>query len=293
MTRLIFVHGRAKENKDPSALKAEWMESLRVGAANAAISLELNDDDAKFVYYGQTLFDSVEGKSESEIAEVIVKGLERANDSAFRSLLYEIASHAGISKGDLQREEDTPYLEKGVLNSQMVQAVLRLIDRKVPFASGVAVAAFTYDVYLYTTDPKVRRRTEDGIRHALLDAGSAVVVSHSLGSIVAYNVLRDTQMTKLFKAPQFVTLGSPLGIEYVRNWLAPTRWPSCVDAWFNARDPLDVVALYPLLPPNFDVTRPIDAKDDVINLTENRHGISGYLSDPDVAGCICRALRGL
>jgi hypothetical protein len=48
-------------------------------------------------------------------------------------------------------------------------------------------------------------------------------------------------------------------------------------------DERDVVALYPLDAANFPVDPPIENKRDVDNPTSNRHGISGYLSDPVVA----------
>jgi hypothetical protein len=68
-----------------------------------------------------------------------------------------------------------------------------------------------------------------------------------------------------------------------------------VSQWFNARDPRDVVALYPLTPDHFpvgDEAPGIVDKSDVDNETPNRHGISGYLSDRDVARVIHDALVG-
>jgi hypothetical protein len=60
--------------------------------------------------------------------------------------------------------------------------------------------------------------------------------------------------------------------------------------WFNAFDPRDAVALYPLDTEHFDVEPSIENKADVRNDTPNCHGISGYLSDKDVARRIYDAL---
>jgi hypothetical protein len=44
-----------------------------------------------------------------------------------------------------------------------------------------------------------------------------------------------------------------------------------------------VVALVPLDGQTFNITSPIENKSDVLNSTDNRHGIEGYLADLVVA----------
>ncbi|MNW08462.1 hypothetical protein D3C71_2052460 [compost metagenome] len=66
--------------------------------------------------------------------------------------------------------------------------------------------------------------------------------------------------------------------------------PTCVGSWFNALDPHDVVALYPLDQRNFRVNPAIENKTDVANHTGNQHGIEGYLDDPVIAKRIHDAL---
>jgi hypothetical protein len=46
----------------------------------------------------------------------------------------------------------------------------------------------------------------------------------------------------------------------------------------------------PLDAKNFDVAPPIENKRDVMNFTDNRHGIAGYLADPVVAAKIVEYL---
>ncbi len=54
----------------------------------------------------------------------------------------------------------------------------------------------------------------------------------------------------------------------------------------NARDPRDLVALHPLSRSRFPVLPPIEDLATVDNGARNRHGITGYLSDPEVAARI-------
>lgn len=61
--------------------------------------------------------------------------------------------------------------------------------------------------------------------------------------------------------------------------------------WYSAFDSRDVAGLYPLDAHNFAIEPPIENQVSVDTFTDNRHGISGYLSDRDVARKIDEALR--
>ena len=114
------------------------------------------------------------------------------------------------------------------------------------------------------------------------------MVSHSLGTVVAYKLLKQGVPTQ--GVPLFVTLGSPLGIKAIQRRITPILYPPKVDHWFNAMDPQDIVALYSLSSSRFNVDPPVENKTDVDNPTPNQHGISGYLEDPEVARRIHDAL---
>jgi hypothetical protein len=109
---------------------------------------------------------------------------------------------------------------------------------------------------------------------------------------VTYNLLRreGSAASNRWTIPLFVTLGSPLAVRRIRRALAPNEHPSCVTKWFNALDPRDTVALYPLSHQWFAIDPEVENKIDVRNETPNCHGITGYLSDPEVARRINDAL---
>jgi hypothetical protein len=131
---------------------------------------------------------------------------------------------------------------------------------------------------------------DKGVRAAFTPGVETVVVGHSLGSVVSYNILRRDGKALGWKVPLFVTVGAPLAVRVIKQALAPVKHPECVVKWFNAMDSRDIVALYPLDSQHFSVSPPIENKTDVDNPTENRHGISGYLSDAVVAKRIYDAL---
>jgi len=296
--KLVLVHGRSQQHKEPVALKAEWSDAFKAGLAKSKLPMPLDDADIRFPFYGDTLYDLVDGRSVEEAAKVIVRGAaDDSEEAAFtRDLLAEIRTQAGITDAQIAAVGGQQVVERGIQNVEWIQACLSAIDRYVPHGSGAAVALFTRDVYRYLKDTAIRQEIETGVAGAMTPGVETVVVSHSLGTVVAYNLLQREGKKQNWQVPLFVTLGSPIAITSIRKTLtgfATARCPPCVARWFNAMDPRDVVALYPLAPAHFPlnpVEPAIQNKTDVVNGTSNRHGISGYLDDQEVARTIYDAL---
>jgi hypothetical protein len=293
--KLVFVHGRSQQGKDSIALKAEWVHSWADGLEKSRLPMPIAETDIRFPYYGDTLEGLIEGKPNDQVAEVIVRGtVDKAPERAFMSaVLEEVRKKAGISEAQLAALSTAEVVQRGPLNWEWLQTILKAIDRNVPFGSGASIAVATYDVFQYLNNKVVAKKIDDGVIKAFEPGVETVVVSHSLGTVVAYNLLSREGKARGWKVPLFVTVGSPLAVTAIRASLPRREVPSCVGKWFNAMDERDVVALYPLDQANFDVSPGvIENKTDVKNPTENRHGISGYLGDEGVARRICEALNG-
>lgn len=292
MKQLVFVHGRAQEQKDAAALKAEWIDSWRSALGKLGLAMPIDEPNIRFPYYGQTLYDLSQGLSPAQAADVIVKGANAdAQQRAFiQAVLAEVQKKEGIDTAMIAEVAGADVVQKGPLNWGWVQAVLDVIDRKVPLASGTSIALATNDVWQYLENPGIRDEIEQGVRMAMKPDVPTVVVAHSLGTVVAYNLLRREGEAQRWQVPLFVTLGSPLAVTAIRRKLSPNKHPACVKRWWNAMDERDVVALYPLDAENFPVDPQITNKRDVDNPTSNRHGISGYLADPEVAKTLHDAL---
>lgn len=292
--KLVFIHGRAQQNKDAVALKKEWIASLREGLARNDLELPIPETDIRFPYYGDTLFQLAQGIDPAFAADIVVRGtgpLDEGERRFMQHVINVIAEKAGISAEEIDEEIPAVAVERGPLNWGWLQGILKVIDRKVPFGSSASIALFTRDVYHYLTDGPLQKRINAGVLAAIHENEETVVVSHSLGTVVAYNVVRLEGQARNWKIPTFITVGSPLGVKKIRHALAPTVAPAFVKEWFNAFDERDVVALYPLATPYFDVSPlGITNKNNVKNQTENRHGISGYLNDPEVAKRIYDAI---
>jgi hypothetical protein len=293
MKELVFVHGRAQEHKDAAELKQIWVEAWRRGLAKSGLDLPLPQDKIRFPYYGQTLYDLAAHLPEGEAAKVVVKGVGAGagEDLHFlATVLQEVQRVHGLSDAQVQAMTQTAYVEKGPLQWEWVQGILAAIDRYIPGASSASIALATNDVYQYLRNPGLATVIDNGVRQAFDEVPDKVVVSHSLGTVVAYNLLRREGEAHKWKVPLFVTLGSPLAVSAIRAALRPISSPGCVGHWFNAMDSQDVVALYPLDEHYFKVDPLIENKIDVHNATPNHHGIVSYLDDAQVAKRIYDAL---
>ncbi len=282
-----MIHGRAQEGKDPVVLKKEWLDALMYGLARANVKLP-TDTTIEFPFYGDLLAKLVVEVATPLGKEINAKGPNPDTENELRGeMLTEIAYNAGITEADIRRELDDIPIARSPGNWEWVQAILRAFDR-VPGLNSRVIDTFTRDTYVYLTIPGVRRQIDKVVADALGE-GPCIVLAHSLGSIIAYNVLRSRAVDP--KYPRLITVGSPLGIRAIRTHLTtPLKSPPCIGNWFNAYDDRDLVALVPLDAVNFNVIPAIDNKNDVVNFTDNRHGITGYLADPIIASKIAEFL---
>jgi hypothetical protein len=286
--RLVLVHGRSQQGLNPVDLQSAWLETLRRGAAK--INRSLPDRlDVAFPYYGDTLDDFARRFELPLTTDIQAKGSPVNTD--FLNFQAEVAedirTRAGITDAQVQEEFGTNTTEKGPQNWAWVQAVIRAIDRNAGGISQSAIETFMRDVYLYTTRIGVRDAIDRIVGDALNET-PCVVIGHSLGSVVAYNILRNDR--RALKVEAYITVGSPLAIRAVRDRFRPIAFPTLAKTWYNAFDPKDVVALYPLDAANFPVNPAVENFAGVHNATDNRHGIVGYLDDPDVAKHVLDAL---
>jgi hypothetical protein len=143
------------------------------------------------------------------------------------------------------------------------------------------------DAYFFTDRKEpIRQR----LRQALdAVAGPVVVISHSLGTVIAYDVLSERSFAAR-TVPLLVTLGSPLGYTEIQDVVTrPLRIPAPVQLWANFADPLDLVTLDTSLADEFEgAPRVIDAR--VGNPSPNNHAACGYLGASRVRSTVTAAV---
>ena len=131
-----------------------------------------------------------------------------------------------------------------------------------------------------------------------------MLIAHSMGSIIAYDVLRDMgqEPDNDIQIRHFITIGSPLGLPYVKHKIDhqrgydkmknKVRTPSIVTGdWINYADKKDPVALDYYLEDDYGKnTSGVKVKDDMIlndyaglSGKRNHHKSYGYLRTPEIS----------
>jgi hypothetical protein len=120
-----------------------------------------------------------------------------------------------------------------------------------------------------------------------------VIVAHSLGSVIVYDVLSEPALADL-QVDLLVTFGSPLGIGNIQNRLRdgagrPNPVPTQLSAWDNFADRFDPIALDATLHDEFRPPRDFARDEAVNNQARNNHDMPGYLEIGVVRDAIAAA----
>lgn len=122
-----------------------------------------------------------------------------------------------------------------------------------------------------------------------------VVLAHSLGTIITYDVLADPSMTGLSDVT-LITIGCPLGIGNVQNRLRngagrPNPIPNGITTWSNFADRFDPVAIDQTMRDEFEPPKNLPRDEQVNNPANDNHELFGYLSILLVRDAIVAAAR--
>lgn len=280
---LVFLHGRGQEFRDPTVLRGDWLTALDAGLV-AAGHAPLHDPAVAFPFYADELYrvtaDLTRSGAHVQLESLPAPGVpgplhpDLPADAGLveRQLIAQLAFQAGMIR---------PEGLDALLAWGPARTALRWLADHTRVDQQI-IGAFLKDVAVYLT------RARDGVleivRAAVPATGDLVVVSHSLGTVVARDLLDDPDIRS--RTRLWVTAGSPLALEAVqRNLRTPGRTNPGVP-WLTAYDVNDVVALgHPFRPiwgePLTDVR---------VENADQPHSIARYLAHPEVADPIGRAV---
>lgn len=289
---VVYVHGVGNKVAKES-LRRRWDQAL-FGAAL--------DSRSHMAYWADLRYPAPLGESGEEVEQVEEVGAVLAVDGGdlrwseppdpdefVESMVAEAVTsaegretgeaehHAGFEGWARRMTYAADALAAGEAPVTAATAEALPVPRPIRQAAFRALVKVTLkDVYAYFFGGQ-RNAIQDRLREALRDVGGpAVVVGHSLGSVIAYDVLRSWEGPAL-EVPLLVTLGSPLGVQEIEDVVVqPLEVPDPADQWVNACDARDLVALDATVrdeyPPAVRVRDYIVAND-----SENHHDIGNYL----------------
>jgi pimeloyl-ACP methyl ester carboxylesterase len=172
----------------------------------------------------------------------------------------------------------------------IVQSALRvLVDSTYAGqASEVMIVGFVRQVRRYFEDLELREKIQAELSAAVGD-DTRVLVAHSLGSVVAYEALRNNPE---WPVQTLITLGSPLGLPSIQQRLwaqagLENGWAGPVRTWVNIAARQDAVAMVKELAPVFHP----DIRDLACsNPYLQAHQATWYLKNAKFAEVLCDAL---
>jgi hypothetical protein len=311
MMRLVLVHGvGAPPRVEP--LRDDWVEALAKGMLAAghddvADRLLMGAIDVAVPHYAPLFTrrgaqgrtdaepDELEAQLLYDLAVELIEGMEtRSLDSHDQALINRAKTQANPSG----RPQGLGAVARAAVNALTTLAGVRWWAGLGRWASDRLLLSDLRQVTRYlrrgevddaghTLDERIRRLVGEAI-----GSGPAVVVAHSLGTVVALEALHESAAP----VSLLVTCGSPLAMRTVvlpRLRPKPATTPSIVARWLNVWDKDDPVVARPRLK---GVIRPNDAgvgpKDYPIQSVGSWvHPVRLYLEQPGLAGPVARELR--
>ncbi|MCZ6777906.1 MAG: hypothetical protein V3U86_02960 [Acidobacteriota bacterium] len=219
--RIIFVHGLASKPPEAKLLelwKKALIENVRTDSKTLASSLEKEPDLFRSAYWANAVPDHIED------SPGYVKKLERAVDAVIR-IRRDAGKSLHISKAGWVGAKVKKF-GQGIVYS--LAGALTLKDN--------VISQNIHEISLYRADQYVADRIREPLERELGDAWKSgkqpVIIAHSMGSFVVYDVLwRFSHRSEAFyrehrkdKVGLLITMGSPLGDSTLRDFMLIERW---------------------------------------------------------------------
>jgi hypothetical protein len=259
MAHVTFIHGIANKPPGPKLLDL-WIAALKAGSE--PLDLKAHNITSDLVYWADVLYpEPLEESVESTLGlEGATASIGPAPPTPLPSGRHEAAWLSAMAQRLGVDEQGALLREDGALPAGTMAEELE----RIPLPDVVKEAflkRFLRDVHHYlfnvTFSPRpgetyrvqdeIRQRFVAGIKQGAASPGPHVVVSHSMGTVIAYDCLK--RVPDCPKVDALVTIGSPLGIDEVQDRLLPewTReggFPSerVGGKWLNFFDAFDPVA---------------------------------------------------
>lgn len=327
---VVFVHGLAKK-PEPKKHREIWLWALKrdnpmpnvFPAPNEGIDLATEGVPDFFNYYAdvfygedyETQFDSYyESKLNLELAD---QGLNRVEPGLvppeaitpreqmfllqFENRMQDALEHSRAeTRKEVDKEAELTGKEMGLeMAGWLPDAVVQAIIKKAAMEAYYFLFNKEYvraDGKRFAVRQELRGRLLDKLREASDKAEKITIVSHSMGTMVAYDVLRNCPDCP--KVDTLITLGSPLGVSEVQNELrapgaANVDFPAAaLDRWINIYDPLDPICG---ADPRFANDYLPQAGKSVVDIKESnwgawRHTISHYFAGTKLRAQLALAL---
>jgi hypothetical protein len=285
MALIVVVHGVGQQVEGELTLYDRYFPALQQGMIRAGRTIK--PDDVVFASYGEFFRPPAEVLSPIPYfdAESVADGYES-------DLLLELWQRAALVDPRVV-PPDEEVLGRGPIWASRALAALSRSRYFAGIADRLLIGNLK-QVHCYFTNSTLRSKIREAVAEKISD-DTRVVVAHSLGTVVAYEVLCSPPVSASLS---FVSLGSPLGLpNLVFDRLQPAprptgadprgHWPARARTWTNIADAGDVVALVEDLRPLFGD----DVRQIRVHNGAHAHDMAPYLTDRVTGGAILAGLE--
>lgn len=282
--KIVFIHGAHQQNIDAIQLEQYWLNIFQLGLKQSDLEMSLDGVDVSVPYYGDLLLQHT--YSHVPVEQV---GFTHAwqswhlpflpqnppqaiqDDQTLISLLTQDQQQLNLSS--------KLYLLSHLAKDRLLKEFVMLLS-KFPKLHESVIQKLIIEAYLYLANPEFMQDVHDRIAASFDRDEDYIVVAHSLGTIVAYNLL---QQLKHIRVQRFITLASPLAFRVIQSKLINpiTRPNSLTGDWFNFYSHEDYLSTFPLEHSPFNF-QPAIVNQGISTFVHKPHEILGYLQHPSV-----------
>ncbi|MCM8513160.1 hypothetical protein J0904_13770 [Acinetobacter bereziniae] len=293
--KIIFIHGMNQQNYNADNLKQHWLDIFQQGINELKLAISATELDISLPFYGDLItkhqlsnrFDLDAFLPKSWVNFHLHKHSARAPSTVLNTaptipiLPYFMPEH------ELKLSKRL-YLSSQLFKDKALKE-FSVILNNFPKLHESLIHKFLIETYLYLANPQFMDEVHQRILASLEADLSHVIVAHSLGTVIAYNLLQ--QLSPQYKIQRFITLGSPLAFKVIQSKLTPPiQSPACLNGdWHNFYSPDDFLTAFPLVNTPFDF-QPAILNTSISTFIHSPHQIAGYLQHPAVIKNIVEAL---
>lgn len=308
MPHVTLIHGIANK-PEPDVLIDIWRDSLARG--EHGIDLGAEGVTSEMVYWADLLYEAPQRElAAHEANDSVIERTETQPDMGWRETLPadEAAWMAAVEQkmgyDELPRDPDAVTTDSGPgatpfervplpwwLKRRLMQVLLRDVHHYLFDTAHSPRAGETNHI-----QQVIRARTIDALERGAACSPPHIVLSHSMGTVIAYDCLMRVDGCP--RVDGLMTVGSPLGLDEIQDkmqpeWSRANGFPRHVKGeWVNVYDKLDPVAGFDAKLANDFLRRSVPTVADIHepNYGRWRHNITKYLGGARLRAALARQL---
>ncbi len=327
--RIILIHGRSTKPAKAVYAKLQkqaFLQGLSKISPAKAKKIEDKKIPIDFVYYGDINNEILAAESASVRRELTATD-PHCDDAACLpatgifeaiTILDSFAHNARSYRRIVRENEDLRFFDDA---ARAISTLAALVTGTIANMAAIKYATADMGAYLTTraVGSEIRNRLQDPLSKALKREDDICLISHSMGCMVAYDVLwkfsrmseyRDLRKTR--NRVKWVTLGCPLGEAGVKanlydadeydHRLGTDKYPmKIVKDWVNVAAKDDFISHDRTMKNDFKDMLKFDFLDSITDKsvyncyvhenTSNPHKLYGYLANPDAIRSVAEWIK--